>query len=164
MRSAGLKGILITGIIVLSVSLGSCGDDEIDYEQMEREKIDYYLSRNNITTEPTASGLYYIELIKGTGLQPVLSDTVEVWYTGMFVDGTVFDSNIGSSLLTFPLGEGYVIDGWDEGLSYMNEGGHAMLVMPSSLGYGNAGTGSIPGHTPLVFEVHLVNVIPGPNH
>lgn len=160
----GLKGILITGIIVLSVFLGSCGDDEIDFEQLEREKIDYYLSRNNITTEPTASGLYYIELIKGNGLLPVLSDTVEVWYTGMFVDGTVFDSNIGSSLLTFPLGEGAVIDGWDEGLSYMNEGGRAMLVVPSSLAYGDTGHGSIPGYTPLVFEVHLVNVIPGPNH
>ncbi|MCD4768674.1 MAG: FKBP-type peptidyl-prolyl cis-trans isomerase [Bacteroidales bacterium] len=164
MRSVGYKSILLAGIIISLISLGSCKDDEIDYEQIEREEIDYYLSKNNITTEPTASGLYYIELIEGTGLRPVLSDTVDVLYTGMFLNGTVFDSNIGGKLLNFPLGERFVIDGWDEGLSYMNEGGRAMLIIPSSLGYGDTGNGSIPGYTPLVFEVQLVNVIPGPNH
>jgi FKBP-type peptidyl-prolyl cis-trans isomerase FkpA len=54
---------------------------------------------------------------------------------------------------------GQVISGWDEGIGYMHEGGAAILIVPSALGYGSDGYSSIPGYTPLVFTVVLVDIL-----
>ena len=58
----------------------------------------------------------------------------------------------------FDIGQGQVIKGWDEGISYMHEGGEATLIIPSSLGYGSSGAGSIPPYSTLIFEVKLINI------
>jgi FKBP-type peptidyl-prolyl cis-trans isomerase len=64
----------------------------------------------------TASGLEYIEIEAGTGAQAQAGKTVSVHYTGKFPDGTVFDSSISrGEPISFPLGQGRVIKGWDEG-------------------------------------------------
>ena len=52
------------------------------------------------------SGLYYLETLAGTGTAPVAHDTVYVVYTGKFLNGTVFDTNVGGNQLVFPIGEG----------------------------------------------------------
>lgn len=146
-------------IAMLTIVLSSCV--RTDYAEREEETIQDYLQRNNITEDPKESGLYYVELVAGTGMQPVVGDTVEVFYTGRFLNGQIFDSNMDSDAFKFALGKGYVIQGWDEGVAYMREGGEALFLIPSSLAYGSAGTWSIPGYTPLAFEVILDNVIPG---
>ncbi len=128
----------------------------------EPEKIKKYLDSNKIKVKPTASGLYYMETKKGTGANPVKGDTVAVHYTGTLVDGTTFDSSIGrpEGPLKFPIGVGYVIPGWEEGIGLMKKGGKAKLLIPSSLGYADKGAGQvIPPYTPLVFEVELVDII-----
>ncbi len=118
-----------------------------------------YLIDNNITTEPQASGLYYIETLEGTGNAPTNGQQVAVHYTGKLLDGSVFDSSIGKLPFTFPLGYGYVIAGWDEGIALMKKGGKATLIIPSSLGYGSSGSGStIPPYSNLVFDVELVDI------
>lgn len=124
----------------------------------ETELLEQYLADNNITTEPKESGLYYIETETGTGLQPQQGDTVYVHYTGKLIDGTVFDTSEGGSPFSFELGVGYVIQGWDEGIAYMKEGGKATLIIPSKLGYGTTGTTSIPPYSTLIFDVELVDV------
>lgn len=127
----------------------------------EPGEIAQYLKDNNITTQPTASGLYYIETKKGTGSKVEAGDTVQVHYTGMFLDGKPFDSSIGGAPIEFPVGVGMVIPGWDEGLQLMNEGGKAKFLIPSALAYGESGVGEglIPSYTPLVFEVEVVKVM-----
>ena len=124
----------------------------------EIELLEQYLLDNNITTEPKESGLYYIETEAGTGLQPQQGDSVFVHYTGKLIDGTVFDTSVGDSPFSFTLGTGHVIPGWDEGIAYMNEGGKATLIIPSKLGYGSTGSGSIPPYSILIFDVELVDV------
>lgn len=106
----------------------------------------------------TPSGLVYYEMTPGTGKQPTLSDTVEVHYHGTLTDGTVFDSSVDrGQTISFPLGG--VIKGWQEGLQMMKEGGRATLVIPSELGYGDAGSGeTIPPGATLKFEVELFKV------
>jgi FKBP-type peptidyl-prolyl cis-trans isomerase len=106
----------------------------------------------------TSSGLVYYEMISGTGVQPTLSNTVEVHYHGTLTDGTVFDSSVDrGQTISFPLGG--VIKGWQEGLALMKEGGKATLVIPSDLAYGDAGSGdSIPPGATLKFEVELFKV------
>ncbi|MEE4257699.1 MAG: FKBP-type peptidyl-prolyl cis-trans isomerase [Bacteroidales bacterium] len=130
-------------------------------QRKENEKVlrNKYLADNGITAEPTPSGLYYIEVEKGTGEQAVAGSTVQVHYTGKLLDGTVFDSSIDKGQpLEFQLGQGRVIKGWDEGIAMMNEGGKATLVIPSDIAYGAQDRGTIPPYSTLVFDVELISV------
>ena len=108
----------------------------------------------------TASGLEYIEIEAGTGAQAEAGKTVSVHYTGKFQDGKVFDSSVSrGEPITFPLGAGRVIKGWDEGIALMKEGGKAQLVIPPDLAYGERGAGGvIPPNATLLFDVELVSV------
>ena len=119
-----------------------------------------YLEDNKIIVKPTSSGLYYIEKVKGKGKKIMAKDTVQVHYKGMFLDGTVFDSSERNPKpVEFPIGVGAVIKGWDEGITMMNVGGKALLLIPSSIGYGAQGAQrTIPPYSPLVFEVEIVGV------
>lgn len=108
----------------------------------------------------TASGLEYIEVEAGTGVQAEAGKTVSVHYTGKFQDGKVFDSSVSrGEPITFPLGQGRVIKGWDEGIALMKVGGTAQLIIPPDLAYGERGAGGvIPPNATLVFNVELVDV------
>ena len=108
----------------------------------------------------TASGLEYLEVEEGSGEQAKAGKTVSVHYTGKFQDGKVFDSSISrGEPISFPLGAGRVIKGWDEGIALMKVGGRAQLVIPPHLAYGESGAGGvIPPNATLVFDVELVSV------
>ncbi|GAB1488528.1 FKBP-type peptidyl-prolyl cis-trans isomerase [Opitutaceae bacterium] len=106
------------------------------------------------------SGLAYEVVTPGTGDFPKPTDTVRVHYTGMLVDGTVFDSSIPrGEPLTTSLFEG-VIDGWKEGMQKVNKGGKIKLYVPSSLAYGAQGRGIIPPFSTLIFEIELLDINP----
>lgn len=133
-------------------------DELLRMEVEEETKRNNYLAQNYPTAKPTESGLFYIETKKGTGSTPEVGQKVKVHYKGMFMDGTVFDSSFDrDEPIEFPLGQGQVIKGWDEGISMMKKGGTAVLVIPSDIAYGPNGRGSIPPFSTLVFEVELVD-------
>ena len=113
-------------------------------------------------TIQTASGLEYVELREGTGPQPRPGDSVSVHYTGWLKSGQKFDSSHDRGQpLVFPLGQGRVIKGWDEGVSSMRRGGQRKLIIPAHLGYGDRGAGrAIPPGATLIFEVELVEITP----
>jgi FKBP-type peptidyl-prolyl cis-trans isomerase FkpA len=131
-------------------------------EAKEPGQIQNYLKEKNISVKPTASGLYYIEKVKGKGARAAKGSKVSVHYTGRLLDGTVFDSSRegkAAKPLEFTLGSGQVIPGWDEGLALMNEGGKAIFIIPSKLGYGSTGNGGlIKPFSPLEFDIELVKV------
>jgi peptidylprolyl isomerase len=109
--------------------------------------------------EQTKSGLYYkITNKSGSGKKPVKGENVSVHYIGKLEDGTVFDNSYGrGEPIEFPIGVGYVIPGWDEGIRLLEEGDKATFIIPSHLGYGEAGAGGvIPPNATLVFDVELV--------
>ncbi|KAL7012746.1 hypothetical protein ACKWTF_015016 [Chironomus riparius] len=85
-------------------------------------------------------------------------DLLHVNYTGSLTDGTVFDSSEGRNPLTFSLGSGQVIVGWERGLLGMCVGEIRKLQIPPELGYGNAAMGKIPKNSVLIFEVELVKI------
>jgi FKBP-type peptidyl-prolyl cis-trans isomerase FkpA len=106
----------------------------------------------------TANGLYFRDVVVGTGARADSGTTVSVNYTGWLPNGSKFDSSDGSPI-EFPLGMHRVVDGWDQGLPGMKVGGKRQLVIPSSLGYGDAGRPpQIPGGAVMVFSVELMGV------
>jgi len=145
-------------------------------ENEEQTKLQQYLTDNNITATPTASGMYFISEKKGSGKAAAANKKVRVNYAGMLLDGTYFDTSMEDLAkeqgmyderrapykpIEFTLGQGQVIPGWDEGISMMKEGGKAKLIIPSNLAYGaNPRPGGvIKPFSTLVFNVELVEVI-----
>lgn len=119
----------------------------------------------NKTMKKTESGLQYVDEKEGTGETPESGQTCIVHYTGWLWEnntkGKEFDSSKKRNApIGFPVGEGKVIKGWDEGLSTMKVGGKRELLIPSELGYGARGRGGvIPPNATLFFEVELLGVM-----
>ncbi len=112
--------------------------------------------REMVTTE---SGLKYSILTPGTGdVNPKWGDRVKVHYRGWLTDGTVFDASYDRGEPS-EFGIGQVIEGWNEGLSYMTVGAKFKLTIPWNLAYGEAGRpGSIPPKADLIFIVELLDI------
>jgi FKBP-type peptidyl-prolyl cis-trans isomerase FklB len=104
------------------------------------------------------SGLLYKEIRPGTGKTPTIDSPCECHYSGKLIDGTEFDSSYKRGQpLTFAPNQ--VIRGWTEAMQLMKEGGKWELYIPSELGYGDRGAGSvIPGGSVLIFELELLKV------
>ena len=113
------------------------------------------------STNTTESGLEYEVLASGDGQSPSLGDIAVVHYTGWLTDGTKFDSSVDRGQpFEFPVGQGRVIQGWDEGVALMKVGDKWKFTIPSELAYGerSVGNGLIPANSTLVFEVELLDV------
>lgn len=110
--------------------------------------------------EKTESGLRYQFIQKGEGKQAEAGKTVSVHYEGSLENGKVFDSSYPRKKpIEFRLGQGQVIEGWDEGISLLRVGDKARFVIPSDLGYGPSGAGGvIPPNATLIFDVELMDV------
>jgi len=129
-------------------------------EDEETEKINAYIVANSITVPKLISGAYYIETLKGKGRQANSGNVVEIRYTGKFLDGKVFDSNVNKpEPLRFQIGSNETIEGISESLQRMYVGGKATAIIPSTSAYGERGYGPIPPYTPLVFDIELVKVV-----
>jgi peptidylprolyl isomerase len=113
------------------------------------------------TAITTPSGLTYLVTKKGTGRLPLKGETIVLHYTGMLTNGVKFDSSHDrGEPLSFKLGGGRMIKGFDEGFSKLRVGDHAILIIPSELAYGSrgAGDGVIPPDSKLIFVVEVVEV------
>lgn len=96
---------------------------------------------------------------KGDGASVKSGDTVRVDYIGSTRDGVQFDSSYARGTpFEFTVGDGKVIQGWDEGLIGMKVGGERILVVPPQLAYGDRQVGPIPPNTPLVFAIELLDI------
>lgn len=129
--------LLIIGVIILmTVGVSRGGNGEVKIE-----------------------GLETVTLTAGSGVRVKTGDTIAVHYKGSFLDGTVFDENVGSDEpFVFTVGAGRVIAGWDIGTVGMQVGERRKLVIPFELAYGESGRPPIPPRATLVFEIDLVKI------
>ena len=140
----------------------------------DKEIIEEYLEKNNIDAETTESGLSYVIHNEGSGEKAQPGDQVKVNYSGYVLGGEYFDSSIQSVAeekglfnpqreygpFTFTLGQGAVIEGWDEGIALLKEGGKATLYIPSTMAYGSMQRSEQIGpNSILVFDVELVEIV-----
>lgn len=118
--------------------------------------------QTKMTTTPT--GLKYLDTTIGTGAEAIDGKALSVHYTGWLDNagqkGSKFDSSVDrGQAFSFTLGQGRVIQGWEQGFAGMKIGGKRTLYVPSSLGYGARGAGSsIPPNANLIFDVELLGV------
>jgi FKBP-type peptidyl-prolyl cis-trans isomerase len=141
----------------LSLVLFACGDDKTQFEK-DIEKIQNYLSENNLTATQHDSGIFYNIETEGTGGSPNQFATVIVKYKGMLLDGYVFDETQGNKTAQFNLRG--TVRGFSIAATLLKRGGKGTFYLPSGLGYGRrSGSEDIPDNAVLIFEIELVDFI-----
>jgi peptidylprolyl isomerase len=164
MQVGGKRLLVIPG----DLALGEAGGGEIppnatlimEIEMFEIVEPVFMTEVDEADYTTTESGLKYYDFVEGDGDMPEVGQTVVVHYTGWLEDGTKFDSSLDRGQpFSFPIGQGSVIAGWDEGVATMKVGGKRQLVIPAELGYGDSGAGAtIPPGATLIFEVELLEI------
>ena len=116
-------------------------------------------------TTPVQPVFSKTDIVVGTGAEAVAGSTVTVHYTGWLYSesasgnkGMQFETSVGNAPFSFPLGQGRVIAGWDQGVVGMKVGGKRTLVIPASMAYGATAQGKIPANSALVFDVEVLAV------
>jgi FKBP-type peptidyl-prolyl cis-trans isomerase len=104
--------------------------------------------------------LRYIQLAPGTGDIPATGKVVKLKYTGRFLNGFAFDGNMArTDSFSVTVGGTQTVVGFQKGIEKMRLGEKAIVVFPSTIGYGEKGSGtSIPGFTPLMFEIYIAKI------
>ena len=166
------SSILVSGLLltIFSFLLTSCfKDDNVDELQKQQLEafnkqlgadtvtIKQYLSDNNIAdAKKTVGVIWYTEQVIGTGIQPQVGSRVKVNYALTLLDGTSMGSG---PLDPFSLGSGAVVQGFDYAIRTMKVGGKSRFYIPSYLGYGTAGKGTIKPNTVLIFDIELLEAL-----
>ena len=100
-------------------------------------------------------GLAFDDTVTGTGDTAEVGSFVTIQYTGkIMADDKTFDSGV----ISFKLGEGQVIPGWEQGIIGMKVGGKRILKIPPRLAYGERGVNIIPGNSHLQFDTELMSI------
>lgn len=143
----------------------AAGKEEIKnkaaFEKSQKE-LDDYIVKNKINATKTADGLYIEVKQAGTGELADSGKIVGVKYRGTLLNGTLFDSNMGpdrKDTLTFPVGTGDMIKGFDQGIKGQRVGAQVRVYVPSKVGYGANGRGDvIKPFDNLIFDINLLSV------
>ena len=149
---------MLTATACIALAIIGCGSDSSSSTEstvVEKSKPDVTVPKG-----PPPQKLVVKEIEEGTGATAEAGDRVTVQYVGVnYKTGQEFDSSWSrSEPFSFNLGAGEVIKGWDRGVAGMKVGGRRELIIPPGLGYGEAGSGSIPPNETLVFVVDLLAV------
>lgn len=181
-----LRIFAILSLIAGSFAFVSCIDDEATDEVIlanDKAAIEDYLNNNSVVNvkefHDEATGLRVIwQEVSESGLEVNVGDTLKVDYIGKLLSNKVFDTSIEQvakdegvynstrvySPLDFPLGDinFRLISGFEFGVSQMEQGDKATVFIPSRYGYGRQGSSAIPANSPIIFELDLIEVAPGP--
>lgn len=149
---------LFAGVTAVAVLIGGCRDSFSAHrgpESIATAKFDPSLKVDLAASTKLPSGLYYRDLVVGTG--PLVADGMEaaVGYVLWTTDGTQVEASPAGEPYTFRVGARAVIPGWDYGVAGMHVGGKRQLIVPPELAYGAKGQGRIGPNTVLVFVVEV---------
>lgn len=151
------RNLLIVIIIIVIAILGFVLSRDKTIAPTVENKTE---QKNNQINENKPMQLEIKTTQEGTGERQVKKgDTISVHYTGRLVDGTKFDSSVDRGVpFTFTIGQGMVIQGWEQGFIGAKVGEKRTLTIPAELGYGSRAIGSIPANSTLIFDVELVAI------
>ncbi len=147
--------VILVACVLIFIYLGK--DRGIDYfqgndlaENSEGKEVNGMTDFESLSIETTK---------EGEGAEAKDGDTLVVHYEGTLINGTKFDSSFDREVpFEFILGQGNVIQGWEEGLVGMKVGEERILKIPSKMAYGSYSTGAIPANSGLIFRVELLEI------
>ena len=155
-----MKRIIIS-LLFCTLFLSACNKESRilspeDQLKIDIEKIEKYLEDNNISATQLPEGVFYVLEDEGDGGEkPDFSSTLELYYKGYLMDGTVFDEADRATPTEIKLSS--TIVGWQIGIPEFSKNSKGKLFIPSGLGYGNFQFGPIPGKSVLIFDIELSN-------
>ncbi len=133
-----------------------------DRDIEEQRKIQLFIDTSKVSFSLLHNGMFYLPITQGAGAHPERGNTIQLNYTGSFLNGKIFESTYDRGQpLEYIFGEqGQVIKGLESAICLMNEGAKAKFIIPSHLAYGEDGssTGIIPPYTTVIYEIELLNL------
>ncbi len=153
-----IKSVLLLDALDEAKLREAAGEALAAVEQMSIDDVAAKVaSESGRTLVTTDSGLRYVDIVEGTGMSPLETDTIEFNYRGTLIDGTVFESTFETEPAVRELGA--LIPGLTEGIMSMKEHGQRKLILPPGLAFGENGIpGRIPPESILIFEIELLTV------
>jgi FKBP-type peptidyl-prolyl cis-trans isomerase FkpA len=164
-----IKTVVVLLSLLLLIFISSCNisgnvtERSAAIEEKELDEAITKLENKGYDIDTTKLGVYYIVNKLGTGSLPQKNDTCFLIYTGYFLDGTIFDTSANyyqDSIWKFNYMEESLIPGFYEGISILNKGAEADIIIPSILAYGAYGNSGIPPYTPLLFTLKMKDLRP----
>lgn len=167
------KGGFITGKVEYLKLFADQAEQEKDYykeleaqKQREKKEVKDYIAKKKYKAIISENGVGVVIEKEGTDTTKAhVGKVISVYYTGKLMsnekefDGNVKNGKPVGDPLSFGLGEGSVIPGWEEGLKYFTKGSKGKLIIPASLAYGQMGSPPIiPPYSNLVFDVEVTNI------
>lgn len=133
-------------------------DEEKEVKEKEKEPVVAYVE-HEVPREITPAGVEYAIVESGDGIQLSPEIRVKLHYTGYLAgDLEVFDSSHKrEEPISFIIGRGMVIPGWEEALQFFRVGDKARIWVPHELAYGEDGRGPVPPRTDLVFDIKILD-------
>lgn len=120
---------------------------------------EYIKAKGYTVTENLADGLRYIRLVEGTGSPATSGQVMYLKYIGRFTNGKIFDGNVAKTdSFQVTAGGTSTVIGFQLGVEKMKVGEKSIVIFPSTIGYGEKGSGSIPGFSPLIFELNMTKI------
>lgn len=145
-KNIGFLSILAVFAMILGIfTISSCSKSGAS----EQEQMVTFAKAHSINYTTDPSGILYEIITPGNSTHPGATSSITVTYTGLLMNGNQFDAGT----ITYPLNQ--LIPGWGIAVPKIGVGGEIKVLIPSSLGYGSGGAGSIPGNAPLYFDIKL---------
>ena len=170
MKTKFLVQWIIASLTVIFIS--SClniEDEEKTYTAaeeilMRNVYLDSLINRGH-DIDTTENGVYYVVIEEGEGQFAKSGDTLTLGYAGYYINGVMFDSSeihYANGKMEFVLegSNSRMIPGWEDGMKVMNKGTRTQFIIPSEMGYGSTGYGSIPPYQTLIFVIKLYDIKP----
>lgn len=127
--------------------------------ETEPQMISDFVKNHDVRVEPTSSGLYYLEIQCGTGDPVENGDLVSIHYNLYNLDDKLIETSYGGEPLQFVYGDGEMVPGIEEAVSYMRRGGKATIIVPSRIGFGGVAIDDdLPANSTVVFDIDLVDI------
>jgi FKBP-type peptidyl-prolyl cis-trans isomerase FkpA len=148
----------IIGVLLVAIFFAQCSKENCDAintaaPAAETAKLDSILKASGITATKDSRGFFYTITNAGTSDKPTICNSVFVKYIGKYMDNTIFEQTATPTSLSLRS----LIVGWQEGIPLVGKGGKVTLYLPPSMAYGEAGSGSIPPNTNLIFDIEVVD-------
>ncbi len=150
-----MKQILVAFFLTFSFGLSN----SFAFSNVDSLNLEQYINQNELEVKEGENGLYYTIEKEGNGDYPTARDYVKIRYTGRLLNGKVFDQSEKDAPFVFQLGYRIVIQGWEMGIPLFAVGSKGTLYVPPHLAYGKDGLGAIPGDSPLIYDLEVVEIL-----